>query len=81
MQSAHYLIRVAPEHIAMFRYLLESYGHTGYFTVLERKTALLKFSYVKEMESVVRQRLQQIAVSVPFCLESWPFECIGGKNA
>ena len=75
-KSAHYLIRIAPEQIAMFRYLLESYSHNGYFTVLERKTARLKFSYSRDMASIVEKTLSEIAQSVPFSIEAWPFEDI-----
>ena len=44
-ESGRLLIRLAREHTAMFRFLLEAYENLAYFTVLERKTAMLKLVF------------------------------------
>ena len=49
-QSGRLLVRLAPQHTALFRFLLEAYDHTAYFTVLEPKTALLKIIFSPHLE-------------------------------
>ena len=71
--SANLLVRLAPEHTGLFRFLLEAYDHLAFFTVLEHKTALLRVIFSPHREQDVRAALNQIAQSLPMSVEEWPF--------
>ena len=71
-RSGRLLLRLTPEHIALFRFLLESYDNLAYFTVLERRTALLKLVFSPQRERAVRRALAEMARSLPFTAEDWP---------
>ena len=71
-RSACLLVRIAPEHTGLFRFLLEAYEHIAYFTVLENKTALLRVIYSPHRERDAREALAQMAQSLPFTIEEWP---------
>ena len=71
-RSASLLVRIAPEHTGMFRFLLEAYDHVAYFTVLENKTALLRVIFSPHRERETREALKQIAQSLPLTVEEWP---------
>lgn len=70
--SASLLIHIAPEHIAIFRFLLEAYGHTAFFTVLERRTALLRLIFSPHYKAAVQNALTEMAQSIPFSVKKWP---------
>lgn len=70
--SASLLVRLAPEHTALFRFLLEAHEHLAYFTVLEHKTALLRLIFSPHMEQETREALARMAQSLPFTVEEWP---------
>ena len=70
--SGRLLLRLTPEHIALFRFLLEAYDNFAYFTVLERRTALLKLVFSPQRERAVRRALAEMARSLPFTAEDWP---------
>ncbi|MBQ9406872.1 MAG: DUF4911 domain-containing protein [Desulfovibrio sp.] len=71
-RSASLLVRLAPEHTAMFRFLLEAYGHTAYFTVLERQTALLRLLFSPHCLEQAYRVLTEIGQSLPLCVTEWP---------
>lgn len=71
--SGRLLVRLAPKHTALFRFLLEAYDHTAYFTVLEPKTALLKIIFSPHLEKETRRALAEMSCSLPFELLEWPF--------
>ena len=71
-RSASLLVRIAPEHTGMFRFLLEAYDHVAYFTVLENKTALLRVIFSPHRQREAREALQQMAQSLTFSIEEWP---------
>lgn len=66
------LVRIAPADIAMFRFLLESHENLAQFTVLERKTALLKVFFSPDQESEALRTLAEMAEVVEFELLPWP---------
>ncbi|MDR2573452.1 MAG: DUF4911 domain-containing protein [Desulfovibrio sp.] len=72
-ESDFLLIRLAREHTALFRFLLESYENLAYFTVLERKTALLKLVFSPHQRGNVLRALEEIVLSVPLDVQEWPF--------
>ena len=74
MRSSYLLLRMEPKNVAMFRFLLEAYGHLAYFTVLERRPVLMKLGFSPDMERQVHVALAEIAASVPFTVEPWPLD-------
>ena len=70
--SASLLVRLAPEHTALFRFFLEAHEHLAYFTVLEHKTALLRVIFSPHLEREAREALARMAQSLPFTVEEWP---------
>lgn len=71
--SRSLLIRLAPAHTGMFRFLLEACDNLAYFTVLEKDTALLRLFYSPHCEKSVRRALDDIAQTLPLTVEDWPF--------
>ena len=71
-RSGRLLLRLAPEHVALFRFLLEAYDNCAYFTVLERRPALLKLVFSPQRERAVRRALAEMSQSLPFRVEEWP---------
>lgn len=71
--SARLILRMAPEHLALFRFLLEGYDNLAYFTVLERRPILLKLVFSPHRHTAVRRALAEIASILPFSLHEDPF--------
>ena len=67
-------IRLAERDIALFRFLLEAYDHVGYFTVLEHKTALLKFVCPSDMKACAARTLEEISLNLPLTILCPPWE-------
>lgn len=76
--SGRLLVRVAPGDVALFRFLLEAHDNLALFTVLERRTALLKVLFSPQQEDAVRAALAEICASVPLTVMDWPFGQPGG---
>lgn len=72
-ESGFLLVRIAREHTAFFRFLLESYENLAYFTALEPKTALLKLAFSPHQRLALLHTLEKMTQSVPFIVEEWPF--------
>lgn len=70
--SGRLLLFLEPSRVGMFRFLLEGYDNTAYFTVLERQTALLKVVFSPHREWATRQCLAQIATMLPLEVRDWP---------
>lgn len=77
MLSSCLLVRICPKDIGLFRFLLEAYEHVGYFSVLERHTALLKVVFSPDMEEQARKALEEIAQDVALSMEEYPFAPLG----
>ena len=73
-RSARLLVRLAAEDTALFRFLLEGYDNTAYFTVLEPRTALLKLVFSPHREEALRRALAEMAGSLDFSVEPWPLD-------
>jgi hypothetical protein len=71
-ESGCLLISLKREHTAMFRFLLEAYENLAYFTVLERKTALLKLVFSPHQRENTLRALDEIASTVPLSVREWP---------
>lgn len=74
MRSSLLLARIAPQDVAMFRFLLEAQDNLAIFTVLERNTALLKIMFAPEFRGEVEKALEAIGQTVPLLISPWPFE-------
>lgn len=75
-RSGRLLVHLAPEHTALFRFLLEAYDNLAYFTVLERRAALLKLVFSPQRERALRRALAEMAHSLPFTVEDWPLQAL-----
>lgn len=58
-------LRLPAERTALFRFLLEAYENVAYFTVLDRKEALIKYIFSPHMRVQAEAALADIARSVP----------------
>lgn len=64
-ESAALYLRLPAEQTALFRFLLEAYENVAYFTVLDRKQALIKYIFSPHMREQAEAALAAIARSVP----------------
>lgn len=71
-RSERLLARVAPSQVGMFRFLLEACDNVAYFTVLDRRAALLKIVFSPHQEHAARAALAHIATSLPLDIREWP---------
>ena len=71
-ESACLLLRLAPEQVALFRFLLEARDNLAGFTVLDRREALLKVFYSPHQNADVLAALEEIGADVPLCAMPWP---------
>ena len=71
-ESAALYLRRPAEQTALFRFLLEAYENVAYFTVLDRKQALIKLVFSPHMRAQADAALADIARSVR--LERLPFQ-------
>lgn len=72
MRSGRLIVRLAPEKVAMFRFLLEAHDNLAIFTTLERGTALLKIMFAPESRAEVEKVLAAISKTAPLQIYPWP---------
>lgn len=70
--AARLLVRVAPEKVGLFRFLLEAHDHLGVFTVLNRREALLKVLYSPHEERRMQTALAEMGETIPLTVLPWP---------
>ena len=70
--SARLYARVAPEHIALFKFLLEAHGHLGIMSVADRHAAILILRYSPDQEREMREFLEEARETVPFTVIELP---------
>lgn len=70
--SERLYVEIAPERMALFRFLLEARGHLAYFTVLDRRRALVRVVFSPDMAAELEQGLSEMAESVPFSIIRTP---------
>ncbi len=70
--SQYLLVRLAPEQVGMFRFLLEAYEHLAYFSVMNKQEALLKIVFSPHRAHAARKALEEIAASIPIQIMPWP---------
>jgi hypothetical protein len=73
--SLRFLARLAPQDVAMFRFLLEAYDNLAYFTVLDAGEALLSVVCSPHQADAACRALEDIGESLPLRYEPWPLAC------
>ena len=71
-ESFRLLVRLAPEDVAMFRFLLEAMDNLAGFTVLDRKEALLKVFGSAHQEQAIFNALREMGESLKLDVLPWP---------
>ena len=71
-ESAALYLRLPAEQTALFRFLLEARENVAYFTVLDRREALIKVVFSPHMREQAEAALADIARSVS--LERLPYQ-------
>lgn len=66
------LVRTAPDQVHLFRFLLEGYENLALFTVLNRKTGLLKVVFSPHQRAETLAALEAMGAVVPVRIEPWP---------
>lgn len=66
--SERLYVELAPERMALFRFLLEARDHAAYFTVLDRRRALVRVVYSPGCAAEVEQALADMAQSMPMAI-------------
>ena len=66
------LVSVPPQHVGMFRFLLEGYDNIASFTVLDRGEALLRVFFSPHQHTEARSALEGIAAVLPITVRPWP---------
>lgn len=74
VRASRLLVRIAPEKVGMFRFLLEAHDHLAVFSVLDRREALLKVIYSPHEDRRVRQALADMAETLPMAVLPWPVQ-------
>ena len=70
--SIRFLARLAPQDVAMFRFLLEAHDNLAYFTVLDAREALLSVVCSPHQEDALRRALEDIGRCLSLRYEPWP---------
>lgn len=63
--SGHLFITIVPSQVNIFRFLLEAHDNLGFFTVLNRKTSLLKVVFSQDQEEDLHKALAEISSLIP----------------
>lgn len=66
------LVRLSPDQVGMFRFLLEARDNLAVFTALDRQEALLKLMFAPENRQAVIQALSEINEDIPLEWTDWP---------
>ncbi len=71
-QSKCLLVKIAPDKVGMFRFLLEAYGHVAYFSVINKYDALLKIVFSPHRERAAHEALHEISQSIALSIHPFP---------
>ena len=66
------LVEMLPRFVGMFRFLLEGYDHLAGFTVLNRRTALLKVFFSPHQRAEVLLMLDALSEVLALKVRPWP---------
>ena len=70
--SGKLLVSLPPQHVGLFRFLLEGYDNIASFTVLDRSEALLKVFFSPHQHAEARSALDDISAALPITVRPWP---------
>ena len=70
--SARLYVRIDPDKVGMFRFLLEAEDNLGYMSVVDRWAAVLQVVFSPHQEQAMRRHLQGMQTSVPFTVLASP---------
>lgn len=79
--SDRLLVSLPPQHVGMFRFLLEGYDNRASFTVLDRNEALLKVFFSPHQHAEARSALEDIASTLPLTIREWPEEPVSEQGS
>lgn len=65
-ESGRIYLRIAPQNVAMFRFLLEAEDNLGYMSMLNRWEALLKVTYSPHQAGAIRACLSAMREMLTF---------------
>ena len=64
--SRRLYIRISPKDTAHLKFLLESYGHLAYLSVVDRYAAVARLVFSPNQESEVREFLTAVGLKIAF---------------
>jgi len=64
--SRRLYIRISPADTAQFKFLLESYGHLAYLSVVDRYAAVARLVFSPNQENEVREFLSAVGLKITF---------------
>lgn len=70
--SGQVIAIIEPDKVNLFRFLLEGYDNLAFFTVLNRRTALLKVVFSPHQRAQVDAALNAIGMVIPLRVQEWP---------
>ncbi len=70
--SEKLIVIIDPDKVNLFRFLLEGYDNLAFFTVLNRKTALLKVAFSPHQRVQVEAALNAIGMVISLRVQEWP---------
>jgi len=70
--SKRLYIRISPEDSAPLKFLLESYGHLAYLSVVDRYAAVARLSFSPDQEKEVREFLDAVRPKIAFTVFEVP---------
>lgn len=79
--SARLYLRVAPEHQALLKFLLEGRDHLGLLTVADRHAAVVKLLYSPDQENDIQAFLEEAGRTIPLEIAYRPAEPDGTPEA
>lgn len=62
--SQHVLVKISPQYVGIFRFLLEGYDNYALFTVIDRYEALLRVFFSPDQEKEVLLALEGISETI-----------------
>lgn len=66
--SGRLYVRIAPDKVGMFRFLLEAEDNLGYMSVVDRWAAVLQVVFSPHQEQTMRQCMRDMQTLIPFTL-------------
>lgn len=72
-------VRIEPDKVGMFRFLLEAEDNLGYMSVVDRWAAVLQVVFSPHQEQAVRRHMRAMQSLVPFTVLPFPRTAGAGR--